>query len=159
MPKKCYRRIMPLVCLLLICFIFLMSSDPNSDKKTIKLSEEIHNTVSEEIDSSMGNRKDISVKQIDLLIRKSSHFFEYLALCILLLSAYEGKKISLRTSTGYILLICLLVANLDEFYQSFIPGRNSNTLDCLIDFGGSLTGLTIYLCIRYFLKKSRQRSR
>ncbi len=157
MANKWYGRLMSLVCILLICFIFYMSSDSNSDKKTIKLSEEIHNTVSEEIHSTVFG-SETNVNQVDLLIRKSGHFIEYFALCVLLLITCEANKINLRTSVGWILFICLLIANLDEFYQSFVPGRNSMVKDCLIDFGGTLTGLLVYLSIRNFMKKYRSRN-
>jgi VanZ family protein len=157
MSNKWYGRIMSIVCIFFICFIFYMSSDSNSDKKTVRLSQEIHNTVSEEIHSTE-NGNEVSVKQVDLLIRKSGHFIEYFAICVLLLITCEANKINLRASIGWILFICLLIANLDEFYQSFVPGRNSIVRDCLIDFGGSLTGLLIYLSIRNYMKKRSTRN-
>lgn len=106
-----------------------MSTDGNSDKKTTVISTEIHSTV---------KSSEISVKQIDFYMSKSSHFIEYLILCVLLLiKTGEVYNIKLRTSIIYILFICLLIANIDEFYQSF-TGRTSMVRDCLIDFGGSL---------------------
>lgn len=157
MSNKWYGKTIPIACILLICFIFFMSSDSNSGKKTEKLSEEIQNKVSEEI-NIIENSNEISVKQIDLLIRKSGHFIEYLALCVLLLVTCEIYKIKLRYSVGYILFLCLLTANLDEFYQSFVPGRNSMVMDCLIDFIGSLSGLLVYICIRNIIKKLRSKN-
>lgn len=132
------RKILPVICVLWICLIFFMSSDENSDKKTTIISKEIHSTV---------KASKISVDQIDFYIRKSSHFFEYLVLCVLLLKTRGVYNIKLKDSVIYILFLCLLIANLDEFYQSF-TGRTSMVRDCLIDFGGSFIGLFIYLGIR-----------
>jgi VanZ family protein len=137
MSNKMLKKIMPIICVLWICLIFFMSSDENSDKKTTVISKEIHSTV---------KTSKISVSQIDFYIRKSSHFFEYLVLCVLFLKTSGVYNIKLRTSIVYILFACLLIANLDEFYQSF-TGRTSMVRDCLIDFGGSSIGLLIYLAI------------
>lgn len=137
MSNNILRKIMPIICVLWICLIFFMSTDGNSDKKTTVISTEIHSTV---------KSSEISVKQIDFYLRKSSHFIEYLILCVLLLITGEVYNIKLRTSIIYILFLCLLIANFDEFYQSF-NGRTSMVRDCLIDLGGSLTGLFVYIGI------------
>ena len=137
------RKIMPIICVLWICLIFFMSSDENSDKKTTVISTEIHSTV---------KTSKISVNQINFYIRKSSHFFEYLVLCVLLLKTSGVYNIKLKDYVIYILFLCLLIANLDEFYQSFI-GRTSMVRDSLIDIGGSFIGLLIYLGIRKLKEK------
>ena len=134
MSNKMLNKIMPIICALWICLISFMSSDGNSDNKTTVISTEIHSTV---------KSSEISVKQIDFYIRKSSHFIEYLILCVLLLKTGEVYNVKLRTSIIYILFLCLLIANFDEFYQSF-TGRTSMVRDCLIDLGGSLIGLFSY---------------
>ena len=140
---------MPIVCVLWICLIFFMSSDENSDKKTTVISNEIHSTV---------KTSKISVDQIDFYIRKSSHFFEYMVLCVLLLKTSGVYNLKLKDSVIYILFLCLLIANLDEFYQSF-TGRTSMVRDSLIDLGGSLIGLFAYIGISKFIGKLKTTGR
>lgn len=153
MVNKWCERIFFIVPILFICFIFLMSSDLDSDTRTLKFSEQIEKTVTKEIQNTTISSKT-NAEQIDFIIRKSGHFIEYLALCILLLITCEASNIKIKTSAVYILFICLLIATLDEFYQSFIPSRNSSVRDSLIDFGGSLTGLIIYASVRKFMIKA-----
>ena len=117
---------------------------------TITISE----TISEEVQGTEITDEN-SLKQIDLLIRKGSHFFEYLVLSLLLLKTFEGYGIKPKQSVGYVLLICLLIANLDEFYQSFVPGRNALVRDSLIDFGGAFMGMLGYVGIVRLIGRSR----
>ena len=133
---------MPILCILWICLIFFMSSDVNSSDRTITISE----TISEEVQGTEITDEN-SLKQIDLLIRKGSHYFEYLVLSLLLLKTGEVYGIKPKQSVGYVLLICLLIANLDEFYQSFVPGRRARFRSvCSQGRGGSSPlGCTKYL--------------
>ena len=44
--------------------------------------------------------------------------------------------VSNRTATGYILFLALFAAVLDEYIQSFSPGRACRVTDVLLDFSG-----------------------
>jgi VanZ family protein len=88
-------------------------------------------------------------KRINLFIRKNAHAFEYLILSILIANALFVNKIKGRASLPIIMFICLLYAVLDEFHQSFIPGRSALVNDILIDFAGSLIGIGIYYVFYY----------
>lgn len=69
-------------------------------------------------------------------IRKLAHFLEFSLLGWLLWRTYSSFRISKATSAGYILLLGLLVAVVDEYIQSFSLGRSSQVSDVLLDFGG-----------------------
>ena len=97
-----------------------MSSDVNSSERSITISE----TISEEVHGT-GATGEESLDQLDFLIRKGSHFLEYMVLSLLLLKTGAVYGVKLKQSAGYVLFVCLLIANLDEFYQGFVPGRNS----------------------------------
>lgn len=147
MSDKSLRIILPILCILWICFIFFMSSDMNSSERSITISE----TISEEVQGTEITDEN-SLELLDLLIRKGSHFFEYLVLSILLIKACEVYGMKLKTSIPYVLFICLLIANLDELYQGFVPGRNSLVTDSLIDISGAFTGILGYVVIDFFRK-------
>jgi hypothetical protein len=66
--KKRSLILMPIVCLLWIGFIFSMSSDVNSNAKTIEISEQIQSEV------GLSNTR-VSVDVINVALRKASHFF------------------------------------------------------------------------------------
>jgi VanZ family protein len=141
---------MGLVCWFIL--MFFMSSDMDSSQKTYVVSQDIQKTATELLQNS-SQPSHISVKELNYSIRKAGHFIEYLVLCLFLLKLRDIYKLQSRISIIEVLFICLLVANLDEFYQSFIIGRNSRVSDSLIDFCGSMTGLAIYESVQWFSKK------
>ena len=72
-------------------------------------------------------------------IRKCAHFTNYFILSLLILrSLREGQH---ATKLGWALLAIALVfcyASLDEFHQSFVPGRTPLFTDVLIDTSGAI---------------------
>ena len=148
MPGSCLRRIiMPILCILWISLIFLMSSDADSYNKTLTFSEGVSNQIQSmepeaEIDANKEDNPEADL--INLILRKSGHFLEYLVLSLLLLKTGEVYGMKMKKTLGPVLLLCLLIAGLDEFYQSFIPGRNAAVLDSLIDLSGARVGVGVF---------------
>jgi VanZ family protein len=123
-----------------------MSSDENSNSKTMRLSQKVNSIVSGSISSVQKNNlsKSSAVKKTNYFIRKTSHVLEYMILgFILTLACNKSFKISPGKSCSYVLLACILIANLDELYQSYV-GRTSMVKDSLIDFCGSYIGFALY---------------
>ena len=69
-------------------------------------------------------------------IRKLAHFCEFALLGLLLCHSFSALGVSNRTATGYILFLALFSAVLDEYIQSFSPGRACRVTDVLLDFSG-----------------------
>lgn len=69
-------------------------------------------------------------------IRKLAHFCEFALLGLLLCYSFSALGVSNRTATGYILFLALFAAVLDEYIQSFSPGRACRVTDVLLDFSG-----------------------
>lgn len=72
------------------------------------------------------------------LIRKSAHLFEYFVFSLLLLrmirNGRPGWKITWALGA---ILIVFGFACLDEFHQSFVPGRDAEFSDALLDTSGA----------------------
>lgn len=80
-------------------------------------------------------------------IRKLAHFTEFSILGLLLWKTMDSFKLEAVAASGYILLLGLLVAVVDEYIQSFSPGRSSQVSDVLLDFSGVLcTWLWLRIC-------------
>jgi VanZ family protein len=82
------------------------------------------------------------METIVYLIRKLSHWIEYLILGILLMRALKGqssRQPALRPMVWSILLATLYAAT-DEYHQVLVPGRSANPLDVVIDSFGALCG-------------------
>lgn len=79
---------------------------------------------------------------------KTMHFLAYGGLGFLLTLAFTVQR-KFPELRGYAVLTAITVAALygalDEFHQSFIPGRNAELLDWIADFVGSILGS--YLCL------------
>jgi VanZ family protein len=74
------------------------------------------------------------------------HFTEFFALGLLtarMVAPNTGKGLSLR-SFALVLSIVLGYGLLDEIHQSFVPGRDPDWMDLLVDASGGLLGISLY---------------
>jgi VanZ family protein len=74
---------------------------------------------------------------IHFFIRKSAHFTEYFLLSLLILHGIRAgrQEVHLRWALAAIALVGGYAA-LDEFHQSFVPGRTAAVSDVLLDTCG-----------------------
>jgi VanZ family protein len=89
------------------------------------------------------------LQNLNLIIRKNAHAFEYIVLAILLCNVFFINKTKGKGVIIYVLFICLFYAVTDEFHQLFVPGRASLMSDVLIDFVGALIGTGLYYLMYY----------
>ncbi len=93
---------------------------------------------------------------IEFAVRKAAHALEYAALGMLFLLALKDTtlqigKIKLRQHIGYAALIFgMIYAISDEIHQIFVPGRDGNLTDVLIDSAGVLIGILLIKGIARF---------
>lgn len=104
-----------------------------------------------------GNLNADAIGKTNFLIRKCAHITEYAILALLTARAVQFGQERLKwqafvgglaMSAGY--------ACLDEFHQSFVPGRTANFHDVLIDTVGATLALT--LMVLWFRIKAYERS-
>lgn len=74
---------------------------------------------------------------------KLVHFAEYLIFGYLLINALETKT-GINYYIPVAIMITVLFPVLDEFVQSFVPGRFPEVLDAVVDIIGGSTGILIY---------------
>lgn len=140
-----------LIILLYVAIFALSAQDGDASgdlsmKLSGKCAEILENLSGEEWDS----QKEAEVAQvIQLPLRKMAHFTEYAcmgALIYLLLSLWISKRKAL-----YVIPIVwvFISATLDEFHQSFVPGRYAGVSDVCVDTLGGIAGVTFIL---WFLK-------
>jgi VanZ family protein len=77
-------------------------------------------------------------------IRKCAHFTEYFILSLLLLRGIRGENRGMRLAWA-LMAIALVAcyAALDEFHQSFVPGRTAAVGDVMIDTSGGVAAQAI----------------
>lgn len=93
---------------------------------------------------------DITLKgDVEHTIRKLAHFLEFACLGLLWCKTFASFRVSNRTSTGYILLLCLLTAVTDEYIQLFSLGREGRVMDVLLDFSGAACAWLWYRIVQW----------
>ena len=93
---------------------------------------------------------DIELKgDVEHTIRKLAHFLEFACLGLLWCKTFASFRVSNRTSTGYILLLCLLTAVTDEYIQLFSLGREGRVMDVLLDFSGAACAWLWYRIVQW----------
>ena len=91
----------------------------------------------------------LSQNTVNLVIRKVAHMSEF---GILSLTLYYGFAHTIKDHyILFSLLMSFFFACLDEWHQTFIPGRAGCFRDCLIDLSGAI----IFMTILYRIKKSQ----
>lgn len=99
-----------------------------------------------------------SARMRTYVVRKCAHFTEYLILAML--SRHFVRARGLRFPYSAIVLGTLLAGTpmVDEFIQSFVPGRSSAVRDVCIDVAGGLTGHFLYQVGIWFQRARRRPS-
>ena len=87
---------------------------------------------------------------IHFLLRKCAHFTEYFILGALVLLSQRHTEIRRKVFNG--LVICMLVASVDETIQLFVSGRSGQISDVLLDTAGAAVGSLVVRRISRLLK-------
>ncbi len=89
------------------------------------------------------------------VIRKCGHFTEYFILSLLILRGIRSGRSGMRWTWALAaILLVAAYASLDEFHQSFVPGRTAAVTDVMIDTAG---GVAAQLAAALFLSRSGSR--
>lgn len=97
-------------------------------------------------------------EKIDHPVRKVAHFTEYTILGFLIAVAYvdNDKKRYKKFLVPW--LFGSVYAATDEFHQRFVPGRNGNIFDVMLDSSGVAFGVCLVLLILYIGLKGKAQS-
>lgn len=95
---------------------------------------------------------------IHQIIRKCAHVFEYFVFSLLILRGLRaGKK---ERHLGWALAAIAIVAAyaaLDEFHQSFVPGRGASAWDVLLDTSAGAAAQLVAALVMYWSDVRRER--
>lgn len=93
-------------------------------------------------------------------IRKTGHFVEYFVFSLLILRAIRAGREDTRLTWALVaILIVAGYAALDEFHQSFVPGRTPMITDVLLDTSGGTTAQIIAALVLLWGHVRRRQSR
>jgi VanZ family protein len=78
------------------------------------------------------------------IIRKCGHFIEYFVLSLLILRGIRAGRHGTRLAWAAVAILLVAgYAALDEFHQSFVPGRTAAISDVLLDTSGGITAQAV----------------
>ena len=144
--KKVWVTILAVLIAVTLCVIFGNSlKGPDESKKQ---SDAVGDLLRPIIDPE----EKLTEEEFSFLVRKSGHFVEYAILgaeCAVLAFLLCGgltPLVAICPAFG-----CLLMADVDEFIQSFTD-RGSKVADVFIDFGGAVTGIAVGFALAYAVR-------
>jgi len=96
---------------------------------------------------------------VHFVTRKLAHLTEYAIFSLLLYHSFEPRHPqdwNARSAFGA-LVVAGLFSLVDEYHQSFVPGRTSSLMDCGIDTVGALLAMAAYYAgTRLYASKSKR---
>lgn len=93
---------------------------------------------------------------LEFLIRKATHFFGYGLLAVIFFILY--RKLKWRIAAVFAFFTVVIIASLDEYRQSMIPGRTGLVEDVVLDACGAFTLLLVAKLILVVFKKDSTRT-
>lgn len=99
--------------------------------------------------------KPISTSRLDHYVRKAAHMFNYFVLTIVCFLAFRAVIPKFWVSVFLTWLLATCFSMIDEYYQTFIPGRGGQVRDVFIDSIGIIIALVIICIIRSIRNKYR----
>lgn len=95
------------------------------------------------------------LETLTFCVRKGAHMGAYFILTALLLLAVWRLIAPPVWRAAAAAGLCALLAGLDEFHQTFVPGRSGQVRDVFIDMAGSACFLLLWGTMYYFFSRRR----
>lgn len=147
--------------LILINFITIFGFSEQNGEQSTGLSRSITLSVLNTFDDynePLTETQEAQVLNVEHIIRKLAHFTIYTILGLLLMSLTETFDFTNKKRLLLSVLIGFLYACLDEFHQSFTPGRTPLFTDVLIDMLGVIVGsLIVLICVKIIQNKRNKK--
>lgn len=163
MKKRTSLILLRCFLLLLIClqlfFIFGFSAEDaqKSDETSQQVTEKIAKVVVDDFEKLPEAEQQEVIQRIDPPVRKVAHFTEFGVLGGLIFLLFLTFPIPMWLSYLFSTLSVALFGALDEWHQTFVPGRSGQVRDMLIDASGALLVSSVLFLLAFLLKKNRKK--
>lgn len=154
MKIKIFRIIMTiaLVCTLFTIYKFSSQNGTQSKGISTKVSQFILN-FSNTYKEANTKEQTKMLNRTNAIIRKIAHFSIYTLLGLTIMGLMTKTKLKDRWRILITIGLGMIYAILDEFHQSFSPGRSPKVTDVYIDTLGIILGVLLVILIRMIYKK------
>ena len=136
-----------LIAICFLCFGFILFNSSQISTVSNTRSREVVNNLIKVVSKTKAGEillYKVNETELNLIVRKIAHAFEFFLLGIVLCFTFKYFKIDDNNLLIYTLFTVLFVAVIDEFFQIFIQNRISSVVDVLIDFGGGILANTLF---------------
>lgn len=150
--------LVPTVLLLFLIFGFSAQDGESSGSLSFEISLFLVKLASPFLPAAMS--EEVLLERAELIhyfVRKAAHMTEYFLLTLSLqlpLTAWFSNKISQKPRIVIGFAATVLFAALDEFHQTFVPGRSGNFTDVCIDSTGALIA-SLFLLLFYSIHQKK----
>lgn len=146
--KLKYISWIPAVIIMVAIFWFSSKPADNSNESSLIITSQLINIYEDvaNVQLQLDERSEI-ISTLNHIVRKSAHFCEYAILAFafafhLAVLKLVGKRLILIP-----VVLSSIYAMMDEFHQTFIPGRAGMLKDVLLDTAGAATGSLVFSLI------------
>jgi len=153
-----------LAVILWMALIFAFSAQPSGETNHLSVSVS-QMILRNKAAASLGvSGSENAVTLFNFIIRHLAHFFLFFVLGLLVTNALRGIKVRVQGRRGFLrgfmlaAVICFAYAVSDEIHQMFVPGRDPDVKDVLIDAVGAVLGIMFYRIIQNRLQRLQRRS-
>lgn len=146
----------PLIIWMAVIFLFSAQTSENSSETSSLPAAILARIINPDFELLNETDQTALIDKCQFAVRKLAHFSVYTVLGTLALFALSfHEKLNAKKRILFSSLICLAYAVSDEIHQYFVPGRSCRLLDILIDFYGSLFGISIIFIITLIITKNK----
>lgn len=145
-----------LICTLFIIFGFSSQNGTQSKGISTRVTEYILQFSSKYQEADTKEKAQIQ-NRTNAIIRKVAHFSIYTLLGLFMMGIMTRTKLKDKWRAYITIGFGILYAVLDEFHQSFSPGRTPKVTDVYIDTLGVILGILLVLLIRGIYKQIKQK--
>ena len=100
--------------------------------------------------------QNAAVELLSFFERKAAHMFLYFVLILLLWLALLPLVRSRKRQAGLAAVLCALLAGLDEYHQTLIPGRSGQLRDVVIDLAGAALAVLMIAVLLWAAGRRRE---
>lgn len=100
--------------------------------------------------------QNAAVELLSFFERKAAHMFLYFVLILLLWLALLPLIRCRRQQAGFAAALCAVLAALDEYHQTLIPGRSGQLRDVVIDLAGAAAALLLIAVLLWAANRRRE---
>lgn len=143
--KRTPLRFLPAALWYGVVFWFSSRTAPASGGQSDGLLSRVLNAASPAYRAAGEEAGRFAVELLSFPVRKGAHMFLYFVLALLVLYALSFmKRRGVRARTA--LAACAVLAALDEYHQTFVPGRSGEVRDVAVDVCGGAIALGLWAC-------------